>query len=259
MRIALVQMKVEERNNKRNKEHGIELLNAVDEKTDIAVLPEIWTTGYSLGNLYKECETKDSSLIKELSNIAVKKQLTIVAGSVPLKREDEKIYNSTLVFNKQGDIIAEYDKLHMFTFYNEDKFFQSGTRRIHFNVEELSCALSICYDIRFPEFYRTLALEGAQIVFVPAEWPEIRSDAWNLLLKARAVENQMYICAVNASGKFKRDDFYGHSMLIDPYGEILVEAGKEETIVYGVVDKQNVVKARQSMPVLNDVRRESYL
>lgn len=258
MLLALVQMNVEEKNYKHNCEHGLELLRAVKENTDIAVLPEVWTTGYSLGALKKEAEKEGSKLLAQIADIAREKNMTIVAGSVPFRREDNKVYNTTFVFDKTGEIIADYDKIHMFSLYNEEKYFKPGNKRTLFQVQGVNMGLSICYDVRFPELFRAMAINGAQIVFLPCEWPTVRGHAYRLLTQARAIESQLYMCSVNCTGKFKDDQFYGHSMLVSPTGEIIVEGESEEAIFYGKIDVHAVEKARSSMSVLKDVREELY-
>jgi predicted amidohydrolase len=211
-------MKVEEKNRRLNIEHALTLLKGVSGRADAAVLPEVWTTGYSLGALHKEAEEPGSPLLVAIAEIAKAGRLAVVAGSVPFRRPDGKIYNTTLVFDKNGDIIADYDKIHMFSLYNEEKYFQPGEKKAQAVLGGINCGLAICYDLRFPELFRALALNGAEAIFLPAEWPSSRGAAWQLLLRARAVENQLYVCAVNCTGKFKNDRFYGHSAIISPSG-----------------------------------------
>ena len=129
MRIALIQMKVEEKNRLRNVEHALSLLKGVCGRADTAVLPEVWTTGYSLGALRKEAEWPDSPLLREIAGIARDGRLAVVAGSVPFRRTDGRIYNTTLVFDRQGELVADYDKIHMFSLYNEEKYFQPGGKK----------------------------------------------------------------------------------------------------------------------------------
>ncbi len=258
LRVALIQMKVEEKNRQLNIEHGLELLRQVAGKADVAVLPEVWTTGYSLGNLAKEAENFESDLVKELSDLAKTGKLTIVAGSMPFCRPDGKVYNTTLVYGKDGSILADYDKIHMFGLYNEEKYFKAGNKRSEFSLDGWSCGLSICYDLRFPELFRAMALNGVQIVYLPAQWPTVRGAAWRLLVQARAMESQIYVCAVNSVGMFKREPFFGHSMVVGPDGNIIAEAGDEDEIVYVDIQAESVAKVRSAMSVLTDVRRELY-
>lgn len=258
MRLALIQMNVVEKNKTANVKHGLELLNSVEKSTDVAVLPEVWTTGYSLGALSKEAERLDGDLVKELSKLAKAKQLGIVAGSFALRKEDGKIYNTTLAFDNMGNLIADYDKIHMFSLYKEQKFFAYGNKKTLIELVNMKAGFSICYDLRFPELFRSMALDGAQIVYLPAEWPAPRGADWQLLVRARAVENQMYMCAVNCVGKFKDMPFYGHSLLVAPDGEVVVEGSGEEEVLYANVQIDLVDSIRSKMNVLKDVRKELY-
>ena len=146
----------------------------------------------------------------------------------------------------------------MFSLYNEQKFFKAGNKRVTFNMDDVTCGLSICYDLRFPELFRAMALDGASVIFLPAQWPVVRGDVWRLLLQARAVENQFYMCGVNCVGEFKNDKFYGHSMLIAPNGAIITEGEETEAIIYSQIDTQLVDSSRSALSVLKDVRREFF-
>lgn len=252
-------MHIKEKDYKGNKQHGLELLQKVRKDTLVAVMPEVWTTGYSLGALRKECEEEGSELLRDIANIAREKDMFIIAGSVPYRRNDGKIYNTSFVFSKDGSIIAEYDKLHMFSLYNEEKFFRPGNKKTLFSLDGVDAGLAICYDVRFPQLFRAMALNGVEIVFLPAEWPEVRGHIWRLLVQARAVECQMYMCAVNCTGNFKDDVFYGHSMLVGPTGEIIAEGTYDEDILYATADTAAVKKARATISVLKDGREELYM
>ncbi len=258
MRLALVQMEIAEKNRALNISHGLELLREAAGQADVAVLPEVWTTGYSLGALHREAENASSALLGDIAAIARENNTTIVAGSMPFKRQDEKTYNTMLVYGKDGGRIAEYDKVHMFGLYNEEKYFKAGSRRVQFELDGMKAGAAICYDLRFPELFRAMALEGTEMVFLPAEWPASRGDAWRLLVQARAVESQLYMCAVNCVGRFRQDVFYGHSMLVAPDGTIVAEGNEKEEIIYADVKPELVASVRGSMSVLTDVRSEVY-
>jgi predicted amidohydrolase len=251
-------MQVAEKNRSLNIQHGLELLRSVAGKADVAVMPEVWTTGYALGALSREAEYMDSPLLSELAAAAREGGFSLVAGSVPFRREDGKIYNTTLVFDKTGELVADYDKLHMFSLYNEERFFHPGAKMTRFVLDGTHCGLSICYDLRFPELFRSMAVAGTELVFLPAEWPVARGDDWRLLVQARALESQLFICAVNCVGSFRSETFFGHSLLVDPRGKILAEGGGEEEIIYVDADMAEVAKARRAMSVLQDVRWEIY-
>lgn len=255
MKIALLQMRILEKNKEANAARGLALLKQAAPEHDYIVLPEIWTTGYSLGRLKDECETLDSDIIAEVCKIARDCNCNIVAGSVPLLKEG-KIFNSSLAVNRQGEIVNVYDKTHLFGLFKEEEFFAPGNNFSVYDIDGVCCGSSICYDLRFPELFRHLALQGAEIIFCPAEWPEARGDIWRLLAQARAAENHIFLVAVNCSGEFKGAPFYGHSMVVAPSGKIIAEAGMDEEIVSCSIDLDEIKQVRQRLNALADIRKE---
>ena len=253
MKIALVQMEIKERNCAGNTEHGLRLLEEAAKQSDLAILPEIWNTGYSLGHLKEESVTLDSPLVKALCEIARKYQCSLLPGSLPIIKNG-RVYNMIPAINKAGKIVYEYGKAHLFGMFEEEKFFAQGESFDVFDLDGLCCGATICYDLRFPEFYRYLALQGAQLIVCPAEWPARRGDGFDLLSRARAFENHLYSAAVNCVGSFKGDPFYGHSRIIDPMNHIIAEGGDSEEIIYGEIDLEKISKVRNNLNALSDVR-----
>lgn len=255
MKIALLQLKVLEKNKGANVAHGLQLARQAAAEHDLLVLPEVWTTGYSLGHLNEEAELVDGPVITALQHIARTEQCSIVAGSVPMKREG-KIYNTSVAINKRGELVNLYDKVHLFGLFKEEDFFAPGNNFRAFDLDGLCCGSTICYDLRFPELYRHLALQGAKLIFCPAEWPEARGDIWRLLAQARAAENHTFLVAVNCAGQFKGAPFYGHSMVVAPSGRILAEAGMDEEVISCTIDLGDIDKVRSRLNALADVRKE---
>lgn len=255
MKIALLQLQVLEKNKAANVVHGLELARKTAKEHDIIVMPEVWTTGYSLGHLQEEAETIDSSVMQELCAIAREEDCHILAGSVPMLH-DGRIHNTSVAISRQGKIVNCYDKVHLFGLFNEEKFFAPGNNFNVFHFDDICCGSTICYDLRFPELFRHLALQGAKIIFCPAEWPEARGNIWRLLAQARAAEDHLFVVAVNCAGTFKGAPFYGHSMIIAPSGKILAEAGMDEEIISCEIDLNAIDKVRARINVLNDVRKE---
>lgn len=258
MKIAMVQMKVTAGDVAGNKERGLKLINEAALQADTIVLPEIWTIGYALKSVAEAAETMDGQLLTTLAGIASAQKVNIIAGSLPVKSSD-KIYNCAIVIDKYGNVGACYQKVHLFSMYGEERFFAAGNKLCRFALDEATAGLGICYDLRFPELFRTLALGGALIVFVPAEWPAARGSHWRTLVQARAIENHMYVCAVNCVGEHKGSPFFGHSLLVSPDGEIVAEGGESEEIIYGDVDFNTVAESRKAMPSFNDRRPDLYL
>ena len=211
MKIALLQLEVLEKNKAANVAHGLQLAAEAAQKHDLLVLPEVWTTGYSLGHLEQEAETPASPVLAQLAELARSEQCAILAGSVPMRHANGKVYNTSAAINKNGEIVNLYDKVHLFGLFHEEDFFAPGNNFQAFTLDGLCCGSTICYDLRFPELFRHLALQGAQLIFCPAEWPEARGDIWRLLAQARAAENHIFVVAVNCAGSFKGAPFYGHS------------------------------------------------
>ncbi len=185
----------------------------------IAVLPELWSTGFdSPSQLILQAEKK-SQILETISQLA-KKHHIIIAGSLPVK-DGNGLYNTMMVIDKDGAIAGSYQKIHLFSSAGEDNAFSAGHQAI---VCDTSCGpigLMICYDLRFPELCRSLALQGARMVIVSAQWPESRIAHWNTLLAARAIENQIFMVASNRVGKNGDLAFNGHSQIISPDGKVL--------------------------------------
>lgn len=253
MRIALVQMEIREKNCAGNTEHGLMLLEEAARQSDLVILPEIWTTGYSLGHLKEEAVTLDSPLLDTLCGLAKKHRCSLLPGSLPICKNG-RVYNMIPAISKDGIIVNTYGKAHLFGMFEEEKFFAAGDAFHVFDLDGVCCGATICYDLRFPEFYRYLALQGAQLIVCPAEWPTRRGDGFDLLSRARAFENHVYVAAVNCVGTFKGDPFYGHSRIIDPMNRIVAEGGDGEEIIYGDVDLEKVAKVRKNLNALADVR-----
>ncbi|MCE4048497.1 MULTISPECIES: carbon-nitrogen family hydrolase [Bacillaceae] len=226
-------------------------------QTDIVILPELWTTGYDLPHLDTIADKHAEKAISFLQHLARSYQVHIIGGSVANKKEDG-IFNTLLVINKEGELIHTYDKLHLFKLMDEHLYLQSGTATGLFQLNGETAAGLICYDIRFPEWVRTHTSKGANVLFVSAEWPLARLAHWRALLIARAIENQCYVVACNRSGSDPANVFAGHSMIIDPWGEIVGEAGENSEILARTIDLAKVSEVRNMIPIFSDRRPEYY-
>lgn len=256
MKIALVQLNVVSGDVEQNRKRGLELVALAAETADVIVLPELWTSGYSLSHVGDFAETEAGPTLDGLQKIACKNNVMIVSGSLAYRKETN-IYNGLFVVTAEG-IVADYQKVHLFSMFNESKFFSAGQKLCLFELAGHTAGAAICYDLRFPELFRSLALQGASLIFVPAEWPTARGNNWRVLVQARAVENQVFICAVNCVGQHKNRPFFGHSLLVGPDGTILVEGDDKENILYGDIDFQFVSEVRRSMDIFADRRVDLY-
>lgn len=258
MKIACVQMDIafgEPEKNLTAIEKYIE--EASNAQVDVIIFPEMWNTGYALDKLDSLADREGSITRKLLSQLAKKHQVNIVGGSVATKRGD-KYFNTMYIVDRNGKIVAAYDKAHLFKLMNEHVYLNEGQSMNVFELDGITCGGVICYDLRFPEWIRTHTLNGAKIMFIPAEWPKQRIDHWQLLLQARAIENQCFIVAVNRVGKDPNNEFNGHSMVIAPWGELLISNQTAEGILYAELDLEEVERVRKTIPVFQDRRTDLY-
>lgn len=258
MKIACVQMNIDfgepEKNYTAVEKYVAE---AAEAAADIIVLPEMWNTGYALKKLEELADVNGDRTKEFLASLAKSYSVNIVGGSVATKKVDG-FYNTMFVADRLGNIVAEYDKAHLFKLMDEHLFINEGKSRNLFVLDGIECGGVICYDLRFPEWIRSHVLDGAKIMFIPAEWPKQRVDHWQLLLQARAIENQCFIVAVNRVGKDPNNEFSGHSMIIAPWGELLLSNQTAEGIYYAQLDLTEVQRVRKTIPVFQDRRTDLY-
>lgn len=262
MKIVAIQMKValkEVEHNYANAERWIR--RAADTGADVVVLPEMWSGGFLTTELEDRLADVEGIRTKAfLSQLARELKINIVGGSVATKK-GEAYYNTCYVANREGKIIAEYDKAHLFSFAGEDQRYSAGDKLVTFQLDGIACGIIICYEVRFPEWCRKQALAGSKILFVPAEWPLERVAHWRILNQARAIENQMFMVAVNGCGEVVPNKYNaGNSMIINPLGNVLADAGEkpEEKMIMTDVDLAELDKARNSMTVFEDRRVDIY-
>lgn len=230
---------------------------AASEHADIVVFPEMWNTGYDLSRFDDIADANGSQTLHVCQALAKKYHIMIHAGSVATKR-DQQFFNTTYVFNENGELLTTYDKVHLFGLMREDDFLTPGNAQDHFEVKGVPATSVICYDIRFPEWLRTLSLSDSRIIFVPAEWPTPRIAQWRTLLAARAIENQSFVVAVNRVGADPDNRFGGHSAVIDPLGNEVLTLGNDEELKTVTIDTNATDKVRGFMPVFADRRPELY-
>lgn len=224
---------------------------------DTVVLPETWSTGYFPADLAAAADRDGARTRRTFSNLARELSVNIVCGSVVTQRTDG-FYNTAYVFDRSGAVAAEYDKTHLFTYAGEHEHFRPGTHTCRFTLDGKSCGLIICYDIRFPELTRTMTVEGVDLLFVVAQWPEKRNTHLVTLARARAIENQMFLALCNSVGAAGDVRCGGHSAIIDPWGEYLAQAWDGEEIITGEADFSVIEGIRSSINVFRDRRPELY-
>ncbi len=232
----------------------IALQKASESGTNLAVLPEMWSSGFAYKNL-NELAGRTAGIVEELLELSRSLKMVIV-GSMP-EPHGEKVFNTVYVADN-GALAGTYRKLHLFSLLGEDKAFDSGDAWLLADTSLGKIGVIICYDLRFPELSRRLAVEGAQAICVPAQWPKPRQEHWRTLLRARAIENQLFVVSCNTCGLVGKLDFFGMSMIIDPKGEVLAEGGETEGAVQAPLDLQIMVDWRAQIPCFNDRRPELY-
>ncbi|MBR7025129.1 MAG: carbon-nitrogen family hydrolase [Selenomonadaceae bacterium] len=241
MKISIAQFKSKLGAVEENFSTAARLIEAAN-SSDVILLPELWSTGYYPTPVENFADVDGERTIEFLCAAAKKFSVNIIGGSVVVE-SGGKIFNRCLVANRRGELVAAYDKTHLFSFAQEDKVFTAGDKISVVELDGVRCGLAICYDLRFPEFIRKITLAGAEIIFIPAAWSLKRLTPRQILTKARAIENQIFVVFANASGK---------SELVNPRGEVIAESGRGEEILTAEIDLNERAEVIVSMNLLAD-------
>lgn len=217
----------------------------------LVLLPEMFATGFSM-NVAAVSDTDSRETYDFLARTAADYHVYLAGGIVQTAR-DRRGLNECLVFSPDGVEVARYCKLHPFTYAGESQHYASGESIQLFDGPEFTVATFICYDLRFPEIFRAAVIRGAELFIVIANWPASRVHHWTALLKARAIENQAYVAGVNRCGSDPKLLYSGHSMIVDPRGSVIVEAGEEEGTISAEIDVEVVRSYRREFPFLKDI------
>ncbi|MDG6773438.1 nitrilase-related carbon-nitrogen hydrolase [Thiomicrorhabdus sp. ZW0627] len=222
---------------------------------DVIVLPELFHSGFSM-QVGEIAQTMDGDVYRALSRSAQTHQIHVIAGFAKKLASQEKALNCALVFDRQGNQQACYIKNHTFDFAGEGEHFQAGSQQVEFDVDGTPCSVFICYDLRFPELFRKVVPQS-EVIFVIANWPDSRQLHWEVLLQARAIENQCYVVGVNRIGEDGNGLHYsGGSMVIDPFGEVLSHAGPEQVCQMTEFPVSKVKQIRDRYPFLKDKKMQ---
>lgn len=259
LKIALAQMKIEDGEKEKNLRESLTLLEKManaDILPDIVVFPELFTTGFDLHNVKQYVEPIPGPTTEKIMEIT--KNKFVVIGSI-LEKEGDDYYNTAFIMGKDGNLIGKYRKTHLFGPMLEKDYLSPGNELKTFNLPELDdlkIGVAICYDLRFPEIFRKLTLEGAKLIFVPAEFPNPKRKTWKALIRARAIENQIIVVAVNRIGEGQQNSFFGYSMITDgETKEVLSDLPMVRTIE---VELSVIDKIREKLPTLEDRREDLY-
>lgn len=229
--------------------------------SDFVLLPELWSTAYDLERAAELSAPLaqgpgEAGWFGRLAEMARTNGVWL-AGSI-LEERSGSHFNCFTVYSPEGRLAAVYRKIHLFRLMQEEQYLTPGAELVSADLPWGRAGLAICYDLRFPELFRTYALAGARLMLLPAEWPNPRREHWRTLLRARAIENQCFVAACNRVGETKGSTFFGSSALIDPWGQTLVEGGDGEEILMATIDLDKVDEVRRRIPVFADRRSDLY-
>lgn len=241
MKVSILQFKSELGAVEENFSTAQRLIEAA-RASDVVVLPELWSTGYYPTPVEDFADDDGARTIEFLYSEARRLDVNIIGGSVIVK-SGGKIYNRCHVTNRQGQLVTTYDKTHLFSFAREHEVFRAGDTIATVELDGVRCGLAICYDLRFPEFMRRLALDGATIIFIPAAWSLKRLVPRQILTKARAIENQLFVVFANSAGV---------SEVVNPRGDVIAQSGRDEAILTIDIDLTERAEVIATMNLLGD-------
>ncbi|OAA82824.1 carbon-nitrogen hydrolase family protein [Clostridium ljungdahlii] len=270
VKIGLCQMKVLSCSKKSNIEKAKSMIvQATDKGADIVVLPEMFNCPYDIKNFreYAEAEYCYGDTLEMLSSVSREKRILLIGGSIPELDHKGNVYNTSFVFNKDGNLIGKYRKIHLFDIdiknkmtFKESKVLTPGNKITIIDTKWGKIGIAICYDIRFPELIRLMALNGAKIIFIPAAFNMTTGpDHWQLLFRSRAVDNQIYIAGISPARDINYSYVaYGHSLVVNPWGTITDILDEKEGILISELDLDYINDVRESLPIIKNRRKDIY-
>ena len=263
LKVSVAQMDVATSDPAENLRKGeIRIAEAAERESDLICFPEMWTTGFNWAK-NELIATKQDEIIGRIAEMAKHYNIWI-NGSMLALNDQGRVANTSILFDSGGKIAGIYRKTHLFSLINEDKHMAAGDSLCTVDTPWGLVGLSICYDLRFPELFRTYALQGVKMVLSPMAFPYPRLAHWKVLIRARAIENQMFMVGTNQVGSenFEKEGtltYFGDSVIIDPWGETVLEASEtEEELLTASIDMQKVDEIRNKMQVLKDRRPDLY-
>ncbi|MEW9122765.1 MAG: carbon-nitrogen hydrolase family protein [Thermotaleaceae bacterium] len=265
-KVGICQMLVKEEK-ENNLKHAEEMIReAASNGSKWVVLPEMFNCPYENRYFPEFAEAYPGPTTTLLSNLAGELGIFLVGGSIP-EKEGDHIYNTSYTFDNTGALIGKHRKVHLFDIdvaggirFKESDILSPGGEVTVVHTAEASVGIAICYDMRFPEIMRLMAIEGAQIIILPAAFNMTTGPVhWELSARARALDNQVFFIAASPARNLEATyHAYGHSMIVNPWGTVIAEADEEETILYGEVDLSIVEKVRRELPLLEHRRVDLY-
>ena len=254
MRVICCQLDITWEDKRTNHEKVRALIEAANPaEGSLVLLPEMFATGFSM-NIKAISDSRSGETQNFLSSLASRHRV-YVAGGIVTDAHHGRGYNQCVVYSPDGKEVTRYTKIHPFSYGKENAHFTAGSHIELFKLGGFTIAPFICYDLRFPELFRFAVLQGANLFTVIASWPAPRDSHWVALLKARAIENQAYVVGVNRCGSDPNIDYKGHTMTVDPSGNVLLEAGSLECTISDDLDFDSLLSYRKDFPALKDIRK----
>ena len=252
MRITSIQLGMKDRSKEEAVEYVMGKLEDAPD-SDLLMLPEMWPTGFFCFDQYeKDSEEIDGPLVAKITDFAVKKNTHIMTGSF-VERDGDNLYNTSLFIDPAGEVVARYRKIHLFGYQSDERdLLTAGNEVVVFDTPWGKAGICVCYDLRFPEFFRKMVDMGAKFFLVASAWPHVRLEAWKLFNLVRAHENLAYLFSCNCTGASKGKQYAGHSMFVDPKGIAIASAGDDEGYVSADVNMDYVDEVRNDFSALND-------
>jgi predicted amidohydrolase len=252
MRIASIQLKIVEGSKEEALDHASQVIRQC-RGADLILLPELWNIGFMSFDRYRqEAETQNGPTLTLLRGLAKELSCHLHTGSF-VERKGGRLYNSSFLLNPKGEVLGHYQKIHLFTYQSQEAHLLTPGASVAVMATEFgNFGLATCYDLRFPELFRRMLDQGAEFFLISSAWPHPRLEHWLLLNRARALENLSCLIASNCVGDNRGTQFVGHSLVVDPMGQIIAESNQEECVVWAEVDREMVLRAREEFPSLRD-------
>lgn len=252
MLVASIQMGVAEGDKSRAIDEAVEKVHRA-RGADLIVLPELWNIGFmSFDRYIPEAEDKSGPTLTTLRKLSKEVKAYVHTGSF-VERDGDKYYNSSYLISPEGDILANYRKIHLYGYGSkESQILSRGDRVVVVKTALGTFGLATCYDLRFPELFRRMVEDGVELFLVCSAWPYPRLEHWIMLNRIRAIENQCFLISANSVGPNMGTLFVGHSMMVNPWGVIVTSGGDDEVILRAELDLKEVHSARERYPALAD-------
>ncbi|MBC2577130.1 carbon-nitrogen hydrolase family protein [Peptostreptococcus russellii] len=265
-KLAVVQMKVTD-NKKENISKAKDMIREAAQKgANLVILPEIFNSPYNNSSFPVYAEEFPGETSLEMMKIAKECSIVLVAGSIP-EKEGDSIFNTCYVYNESGEVIGRHRKIHLFDinikggqYFKESDVLTAGKDFTVVDTKFGKIGIAICYDVRFPEYFRILSEMGAELVALPAAFNMTTGPAhWEISLRMRAVDNQIYMAAASpARDESQSYVSYANSMIVDPWGKVLENADTDEKIIYSDIYRKRVYEIREQLPLLKHLRKDLY-